>query len=73
MANNISGNNDRPGGGNDTYSIPGRGSQIPRKQVVREVKQGKHPNFSTVKHKGNEFVRAKPDNSTSNNVNKEGK
>lgn len=70
MANNISGNNDRPGGGNDSYSIPGRGNKIPRAQVVSEINQGKHTNFSTIKRNGIEFARAKPDNSKSNNVNK---
>jgi len=69
MADNIKGNNDGENGENDTYSIPGRGSQISRPTVVREVKQGKHPNFGVYKRDGVEYVRGKPDSKTKNNVN----
>ena len=71
MANNIVGNNDRPGGGNDSYNIPGRGTNIPREQLVEEVQQGRHPNFSTVNVNGEDFIRAKPDGQTNNNVNRD--
>ncbi len=69
MANQIKGNGDGPNGGNDTYSIPGRSSSVARRQVVKEVKQGKHPNFGVVRRGGQEFVRGKPDRSKKNNVN----
>lgn len=69
MADIIKGNNDGENGENDSYTIPGRGSQIPRPTVVREVKQGKHPNFSVYERNGVEYVRGKPDSRTRNNVN----
>jgi hypothetical protein len=69
MANIIKGNNDGENGENDTYTIPGRGSQIPRSTVVREVKQGKHPKFGVYKRNGVEYVRGKADSKTKNNVN----
>ena len=45
MANIITGNHDGENGRNDSYNIPGRGN-VSRKTVMREVEQGKHPNFS---------------------------
>ena len=71
MANNITGNGDRDGGGNESYRIPGRGSHIPRAQLVSEVEAGKHPNHHVVTIEGEGFVRANPDSSESNNVNKD--
>ena len=38
MAKNITGNHDGLKGGNDTYTIQGRGSDMPRKTLVEEVK-----------------------------------
>jgi hypothetical protein len=69
MADTIKGNQDGENGENDTYSIPGRGSKIPRSTVVREVKQGKHPNFGIYKRNGVEYIRGLPDSKTKNNVN----
>lgn len=69
MANKIIGNGDGPNGGNDTYNIPGRGSNIPRAQIVREVEQELHPNFGIVEINGEKFVRSKPDHLRKNNVN----
>ena len=40
MAKNITGNQDGLKGGNDTYNIQGRGTDIPRKTLVKEVKAG---------------------------------
>lgn len=68
MANIIKGNGDGEGGGNDSYTIPGRGV-VQRKTLVREVEQGKHPNFSTYTRDGETYVRANPDPKESNNVN----
>lgn len=70
MANNINGNNDGPGGRNETYNIPGRGSEIPRDKLVREVEQGKHPHHGVVEVDGEKFVRSNPDHLRKNNVNK---
>ena len=69
MANNIKGNNDGENGRNDSYSIPGRGN-VERQTLVKEIEQGKHPNFSTYEKGGEKFVRSNPDSTKSNNVNK---
>ena len=68
MAKTIKGNGDGPNGGNDSYTIRGRGS-VSRRQVVREVQQGKHPNFGVVTVQGEKYVRGRPDTSKGNNVN----
>ena len=68
MANTIKGNQDGDNGSNDSYRIPGRGSEIPREQVVREIKQGKHPQHGVYKRDGEEYARAKPDSQKGNNV-----
>jgi len=68
MAENINGNGDGPNGRNETYRIPGRGTEIPRKEIVREVEQGKHPNHSVYEREGEKFVRSNPDHLRRNNV-----
>lgn len=70
MAKNITGNQDGLRGGNDTYTIQGRASDIPRKILVKEVKQGKHPNHTIIKINDVEYVKAKPNSKTKDNVNK---
>jgi hypothetical protein len=70
MAKQIKGKGGGRNGGNASYTIPGRGT-VPRRQLVREVKQGKHPNFGTVKVNGETYVRGLPDTSKGNNVNDE--
>lgn len=69
MAKKIVGNHDGKHGGNNTYSIHGRSSNIPRKTIVREVKQGKHPDFHVYKTNGQEFVRGDLDGNKKNNIN----
>jgi hypothetical protein len=68
MANIIKGNQDGENGGNESYTIPGRGV-VSRPQLVREVEHGKHPNFSTYERDGVKYVRGNPDSRTNNNVN----
>ena len=68
MASTIRGNKDGKNGENQSYRIPGRGSDIPREKVVKEVKQGQHPNHSVYERDGVEYVRAKPDAQQKNNV-----
>lgn len=68
MAKIIIGNHDGENGHNDSYFIPGRGN-IPRKKLVKEVKENKHPDFGIYEYEGEEYIRAKPDNSEANNVN----
>lgn len=70
MAKIINGNNDGNNGSNKTVTIPGRGSNIPVRKIVKEIKDGKHPNHSTYTRNDKEYPRAKPDNKKKNNVNK---
>lgn len=65
----IKGNNDGPGGRNETYKIGSR-QAVPRTEAVREVKAGKHPDTHVVKINGREYVRDNPDSSTKDNVNR---
>lgn len=69
MAKNITGNQDGLKGGNDSYTIQGRGSNISRNTLVKEIKQGKHPSYTTTKINNVEYVKAKPNNKTNDNVN----
>lgn len=65
----IIGNNDGPGGRNESYKIGSR-KQVPRPQAVREVERGDHPGAHTVKINGRRYVRDNPDHSTRDNVNR---
>ena len=65
----IIGNNDGPGGRNETYKIGSR-KAVPRRTAVSEVKQGQHPGAHVVKINGREYVRDNPDHSTRDNVNR---
>lgn len=65
----IVGNNDGPGGRNETYKIGSR-SEVKRTDAVKEVKAGKHPGTHIVKINGREYVRDNPDNSKKDNVNR---
>lgn len=69
MAKNIKGNHDGENGGNDTYRISGRGTNIPREILVKEIEQGKHSDFFVTKIKGKEYVKSKPNSSEKDNVN----
>lgn len=66
----IKGNNDGPGGRNESYKIGNR-SNVSRAEAVREVKQGKHPDSHVVKINNREYVRDNPDGSTKDNVNRD--
>jgi hypothetical protein len=65
----IKGNNDGPGGRNDTYQIGNRPA-VPRKDAVKEVEAGKHPGNHTVEIDGQKYVRDNPDKSKKDNVNR---
>jgi len=69
MAKNIVGNHDGLNGGNESYKIRGR-RDVPRATVVKEVKKNQHPNYTITKINSKEYVKAKPDNKTKNNVNR---
>ena len=65
----IIGNNDGPGGRNETYNIDGR-RNVSRAQVVREIKRGDHPGAHVVKINNREYARDNPDHSKRDNVNR---
>ena len=65
----IIGNNDGPSGRNESYKIGSR-KNVSRTQVVKEVKQGKHPGAHVVKINKREYVRDNPDSSKADNVNR---
>ncbi len=44
---------------------------MPRKQVVKEIKQDKHPDAHVVKINGREYARDNPDYSKKDNVNRD--
>lgn len=64
----IKGKNDGPNGRNEHYDVGSR-TDIPRRQMVQEVKQGKFPDNHIVKVDGREYVRDNPDGSKRDNVN----
>ena len=66
----IRGNNDGPGGRNESYKIGSR-SAVPRREAVQEVKQGKHAGNHVIKVNGREYVRDNPDGSKRDNVNRD--
>ncbi len=69
----IIGKNDGPGGRNEHYDI-GRRKDVPRRNVVAEIKRGEHKGAHVVKINDREYARDNPDSSTSDNVNrKQGK
>ncbi|SFX47056.1 hypothetical protein SAMN03097694_2351 [Janthinobacterium lividum] len=65
----IKGNNDGPGGRNESYQIGSR-KEVPRAVAVKEVKDGKHPDAHVVTVNGQEYVRDNPDSSDKDNVNR---
>lgn len=64
----IKGNNDGPGGRNETYDI-GIRKKVPRTKVVKEVEEGRHPGAHVVKINNRKYVRDNPDQSKKDNVN----
>lgn len=65
----IIGNNDGPGGRNETYKIGVR-KNVPRKKAVKEIEQGKHPGAHVIKINNRKYVRDNPDNTKKDNVNR---
>ena len=65
----IIGRNDGPNGRNEHYDIGSR-KNVPRPEVVREIKQGKHPGAHVVTVEGRKYARDNPDNSKKDNVNR---
>ena len=65
----ITGRNDGPGGRNEHYDVGAR-ANVPRRNVVAEIKRGEHPGHHVVKVNGREYARDNPDSSKQDNVNK---
>lgn len=65
----IIGKNDGPGGRNEHYDVGNR-SNIPRRNIVAEIKRGEHPGAHIVTINDREYARDNPDNSKSDNVNR---
>lgn len=64
----IKGQHDGPNGRNEHYNVGPR-KDIPRRLMVREVKQGKFPHNHIMIVDGQEYVRDNPDDSERDNVN----
>lgn len=65
----IKGRNDGLGGRNEHYDIDSR-KNVPRRNVVAEVKRGEHDGVHIVKINDREYVRDNPDSSKTDNVNR---
>ena len=66
----IKGQNDGPGGRNKHYDVGSR-KNVPRRNIVAEIKRGEHPGAHVVKINGREYARDNPDRSKSDNVNRD--
>jgi hypothetical protein len=65
----IVGRNDGPGGRNEHYDV-GTRKNVPRRNIVAEIKRGEHPDAHVVEVKGREYARDNPDRTKSDNVNR---
>lgn len=65
----IKGNNDGPGGRNESYKIGSR-QNVSRAKAVKEVKEGKHLDAHIYKLNKREYVRDNPDGTKKDNVNR---
>lgn len=65
----LKGRNDGPGGRNEHYDVGSR-QNVPRRNIVAEIKRGEHPDAHVVKVNGREYARDNPDKSKSDNVNR---
>lgn len=66
----IVGKNDGPGGRNEHYDV-GTRKNVPRRNIVAEIKRGEHQDTHVVKINGREYARDNPDRSTADNVNRD--
>jgi hypothetical protein len=66
----IRGRGDGPGGRNEHYDVGAR-KNIPRRNIVAEIKRGEHADTHVVKVRGREYARDNPDNSQKDNVNRD--
>ena len=68
----IKGLNDGPGGRNEHYDVGAR-KDVPRRNIVAEIKRGEHEGVHVVTVNGREYARDNPDASKSDNVNRDKK
>lgn len=65
----IRGKNDGPNGRNEHYDIGAR-KNVPRRNVVAEIKRGEHSGAHIVTINDREYARDNPDGSKKDNVNR---
>jgi hypothetical protein len=65
----IRGRQDGPGGRNEHYDVGGR-TNVPRRNIVAEIKRGEHSDTHVVRINGREYARDNPDGTKSDNVNR---
>lgn len=65
----IKGKNDGLNNRNEHYDV-GRRKNVPRRNIVAEIKRGEHPDAHIVKINGREYARDNPDSEKSDNVNR---
>lgn len=65
----LKGNNDGPGGRNESYVDKKTKKTISRVEAIKRVKSGKYPKSTVTKINGREYVKDKPDKSKKDNVN----
>lgn len=63
----ISGNGGGDSGGNESYTIKGRGV-VSRTKMVKEVKQGLHPDTHVINVNGVKYARNNPNNNKPDNI-----
>jgi hypothetical protein len=66
----IRGRRDGPGGRNEHYDVGAR-KNVPRRNVVAEIKRGEHPDTHVVRTNEREYARDNPDGTKSDNVNQD--
>lgn len=64
----IRGRRDGPGGRNEHYDVGAR-KNVPRRNIVAEIKRGEHPGTHVIEVGGREYARDNPDASKKDNVN----
>ena len=65
----IKGLSDGPNGRNEHYDV-GTRKNVPRRNIVAEIKRGEHPGAHVVTVNDREYARDNPDSSTKDNVNR---
>ncbi|MFG6596226.1 DUF3892 domain-containing protein [Sulfitobacter sp. 1A13368] len=66
----IKGRGDGLGGRNEHYDVGSR-KNVPRRNIVAEIKRGEHSDAHIVKIGGREYARDNPDRSKKDNVNRD--